>query len=47
MEDRVSGQSEGRGTGFEDVDANLVVDSTFDWNGFAPVTWSPHPPAPW
>jgi hypothetical protein len=33
----------GNAIGFEDDDANLVVNSTFDWNGFAPVTWSPHP----
>jgi hypothetical protein len=29
--------------GFEDDDGNLIVNSTFDWNGFSPVTWSPHP----
>ncbi len=33
----------GSAQGFEDDDGNLVVNSTFDWNGFAPVTWSPHP----
>jgi hypothetical protein len=26
--------------GFEGDDANLAVDSTFDWNGFAPTTWT-------
>jgi hypothetical protein len=25
---------------FEDDDANLAVNSTFDWNGFASVTWT-------
>jgi hypothetical protein len=30
-------------SGFEADDGNLVVNSTFDWNGFDPVTWSPHP----
>jgi hypothetical protein len=30
-------------SGFEDDDGNLIVNSTFDWNSFAPVTWSPHP----
>jgi hypothetical protein len=30
----------GTQAGFEDDDANLVVNSTFDWNGFAPVTWT-------
>ena len=29
----------GNASGFEDDDGNLVVDSTFDWNGFAPTTW--------
>ena len=29
-------------SGFEDVDANLAIDTTgcMDWNGFAPVTWT-------
>jgi hypothetical protein len=31
----VSGES-----GFEDDDGNLAVNSTFDWNGFAPTTWT-------
>jgi hypothetical protein len=26
--------------GFEGDDANLQVDSTFDWNGFKPTTWT-------
>jgi hypothetical protein len=30
----------GTASGFEDDDANLVVNSTFDWNGFAPTTWT-------
>jgi hypothetical protein len=30
----------GAASGFEDDDGNLAVDSTFDWNGFAPVTWT-------
>jgi hypothetical protein len=30
----------GTASGFEDDDGNLVVDSTFDWNGFSPVTWT-------
>ena len=30
----------GTASGFEDDDGNLVVDSTFDWNGFAPTTWT-------
>jgi hypothetical protein len=30
-------------SGFEADDGNLAVNSTFDWNGFDPVTWSPHP----
>jgi len=38
-----SGGPIGTASGFEDDDANLVVNSTFDWNGFSPVTWSPHP----
>ena len=33
----------GDAIGFEDDDGNLAVNSTFDWNGFSPVTWSPHP----
>jgi hypothetical protein len=33
----------GTASGFEDDDANLLVNTTFDWNGFSPVTWSPHP----
>lgn len=33
----------GTAAGFEDDDGNLVVDSTFDWNGFAPVSWQPSP----
>jgi hypothetical protein len=37
----------GTASGFEDDDANLVVDSTFDWNGFSPVTWSTTPAAPY
>jgi hypothetical protein len=35
----------GNAIGFEDDDGNLVVNTTFDWNGFDPVTWSPHPSA--
>jgi hypothetical protein len=27
-------------SGFESADGNLKVDSTFDWNGFSPVTWT-------
>src|SRR5438093_7839919 len=30
----------GNAAGFEDDDGNLVVNSTFDWNGFSPVTWT-------
>lgn len=30
----------GTASGFEDDDGNLAVDSTFDWNGFSPVTWT-------
>jgi hypothetical protein len=30
----------GTDSGFEDDDGNLVVNSTFDWNGFSPVTWT-------
>src|SRR5919106_5968395 len=26
--------------GFEFDDGNLAVNSTFDWNGFAPTTWT-------
>jgi len=36
----------GTASGFEDDDGNLAPDPTglnFDWNSFAPVTWSPHP----
>lgn len=29
----------GTASGFEDDDGNLVVNSTFDWNGFSPMTW--------
>jgi hypothetical protein len=29
----------GTAAGFEDDDANLVVNSTMDWNGFTPVSW--------
>lgn len=32
--------SVGSTAGFEDADANLAVNSTFDWNGFSPVGWS-------
>jgi hypothetical protein len=39
--------SVGTASGFEDDDANLVVNSTFDWNGFDPVTWSTNPAAPY
>jgi hypothetical protein len=34
-----SGGTIGTASGFEDDDGNLVVNSTFDWNGFSPVTW--------
>jgi Prealbumin-like fold domain len=34
-----SGGPIGNASGFEDDDGNLVVNSTFDWNGFSPVTW--------
>jgi len=34
----------GTAAGFEDDDANLVVDSTMDWNGFSPVSWTGIPP---
>src|SRR5919106_1654934 len=27
-------------SGFEADDGNLIVNSTFDWNGFAPTTWT-------
>jgi hypothetical protein len=30
----------GTAAGFEDDDGNLVVNSTMDWNGFSPVTWT-------
>jgi hypothetical protein len=30
----------GAASGFEDDDGNLAVNSTFDWNGFSPVTWT-------
>jgi hypothetical protein len=30
----------GNAAGFEDDDGNLVVNSTFDWNGFSPVAWT-------
>jgi len=30
----------GTASGFEDDDGNLAVNSTFDWNGFSPVTWN-------
>jgi hypothetical protein len=30
----------GNASGFEDDDGNLVVNSTFDWNGFDPTTWT-------
>jgi hypothetical protein len=30
----------GNASGFEDDDGNLAVNSTFDWNGFSPVTWT-------
>jgi Prealbumin-like fold domain len=35
-----SGGPIGTASGFEDDDGNLVVNSTFDWNGFNPVTWN-------
>jgi hypothetical protein len=31
-------------SGFESDDGNLEVDSTFDWNSFAPTTWEGTPP---
>jgi hypothetical protein len=37
----------GTAAGFEDDDANLVQNSTFDWNSFSPVTWSSSPAAPY
>jgi hypothetical protein len=30
----------GDASGFEDDDGNLAVNSTFDWNGFDPITWA-------
>jgi hypothetical protein len=33
----------GNNSGFEDDDGNLVVNSTFDWNGFSRVSWQPSP----
>ena len=30
----------GNASGFEDDDGNLNVNSTFDWNGFDPTTWT-------
>jgi hypothetical protein len=33
----------GTASGFEDDDGNLVADSTFDWNSFAPVAYQPSP----
>ena len=30
----------GNASGFEDDDGNLVVNSTFDWNGFDPTAWT-------
>jgi hypothetical protein len=30
----------GTASGFEDDDGNLVVNTTFDWNGFNPVMWT-------
>ena len=30
----------GTASGFEDDDGNLAVNTTFDWNGFSPVTWA-------
>jgi hypothetical protein len=35
----------GTNAGFEDDDGNLAVNSTFDWNGFSPVSWQPSPSA--
>jgi hypothetical protein len=35
-----SGGPIGTASGFEDDDGNLAVNSTFDWNGFSPVTWN-------
>jgi hypothetical protein len=32
--------SVGTASGFEDDDGNLVVNGTFDWNGFATTTWT-------
>ena len=30
----------GTASGFEDDDGNLVINSTFDWNGFDPTAWT-------
>ena len=30
----------GTASGFEDDDGNLIVNSTFDWNGFDPTAWT-------
>jgi hypothetical protein len=30
----------GTASGFEDDDGNLAINSTFDWNGFSPTTWT-------
>jgi hypothetical protein len=30
----------GAAQGFEDDDGNLVINTTFDWNGFSPATWT-------
>lgn len=30
----------GTASGFEDDDGNLTIQSTFDWNSFAPTTWN-------
>lgn len=30
----------GTASGFEDDDGNLAVNTTFDWNGFSPTTWT-------
>jgi hypothetical protein len=39
--------SPGQEAGFEDADGNLIVDSTFDWNGFTsnadPLSWQDSP----
>jgi hypothetical protein len=34
----------GNASGFEDDDGNLIVNSTFDWNGFNPTTWTGNAP---